>query len=137
MARYGISTNVFESYITDFHGSTVVLFEKIAPDQETNKPVCIDCHGVHDMRKVDDPESAVMKENLLATCQKCHPDATANFPSSWLSHYEPDRENSPVVFYVNQFYNFLIPGLIGGMLAFVMIDGSKRIRYRRREKNNE
>ena len=73
MERYDVSTEVFESYITDFHGTTVVLFEKIAPDQETNKPVCIDCHGVHDMKSVDDPESTVIKENLLGTCQKCHP----------------------------------------------------------------
>ncbi len=69
-----------KSYVTDFHGTTVVLFEEIAPDQETNKPVCIDCHGVHDMKSVDDPESTVIKENLLDTCQKCHPDATTNFP---------------------------------------------------------
>ncbi len=80
MGRYGISTDVFESYVADFHGTTVTLFEELAPDQETNKPVCIDCHGVHDMKRVDDPESTVIKENLLGTCQKCHPDATTNFP---------------------------------------------------------
>ena len=39
MESYGISTDVFDTYISDFHGTTVVLFEKTAPDQETNKPV--------------------------------------------------------------------------------------------------
>ncbi len=104
MTRYGVSTHVFDTYISDFHGTTVVLFEKISPDQETNKPVCIDCHGVHDMRKVDDPESTVIKENLLLTCQKCHPDATSNFPTSWLSHYETSPENAPLVYFINLFY---------------------------------
>ena len=99
MVKYGISTDVFDTYITDFHGTTVILFEKIAPDQDTNKPVCIDCHGVHDMKQVNDPESRVMKNNLLTTCQKCHPDATTNFPTSWLGHYEPSPEEfAPYLF---------------------------------------
>ena len=71
MGRYGISTDVFDTYIADFHGTTVKLFEEIAPDQETNKPVCIDCHGVHDMRPVDDPESAVEKV-YVANCRIAH-----------------------------------------------------------------
>jgi len=127
MERYGISTQVFDTYVSDFHGTTVVLFEKIAPDQETNKPVCIDCHGVHDMRKVDDPESHVIKENLLDTCQKCHPDATTNFPTAWLGHYEPSPTEAPLVFFVDLFYKIIIPVTIGGMVIFVGADAAKRI----------
>lgn len=137
MARYGIRTDVFETYVSDFHGTTVALFEEITPDQETNKPVCIDCHGVHSMRKVDDPESQVMKENLLATCQKCHPQATANFPSAWLSHYWPSPQHYPTVYYVNLFYKFFIPAVLGGMGVFVVLDGSRRLINRRREKSHE
>ena len=133
MAKYGISTHVFDTYISDFHGTTVELFEKIAPDQETNKPVCIDCHGVHDMRKVDDPESHVIKENLLATCQKCHPDATTNFPTAWLGHYEPSAENAPLIFFVNLFYKIIIPVTIGGMLVFIASDVGHKI-FKRVEK---
>jgi predicted CXXCH cytochrome family protein len=127
MTKYGISTHVFETYITDFHGTTVVLFEKISPDQETNKPVCIDCHGVHNMRMVDDPESTVIKENLLTTCQKCHPDATSNFPTSWLGHYEPSAEEAPLIFFVDLFYKIIIPVTIGGMLVFIASDISNKI----------
>jgi predicted CXXCH cytochrome family protein len=122
MNEYGVSTQVFDSYVSDFHGTTIVLFEKISPDQETNKPVCIDCHGVHDMRKVDDPESTVIKENLLSTCQKCHPDATANFPTSWLGHYEPNAEDAPLIFFVDLFYKIIIPVTIGGMFIFIASD---------------
>jgi hypothetical protein len=130
MGRYGISTDVFDTYVADFHGTTVMLFQTTAPDQETNKPVCIDCHGVHDMKQIDDPESTVMKENLLATCQKCHPDATANFPTSWISHYRPDPQHAPLVFYVQSFYKYFIPALLGGMVLFVASDARKRVANR-------
>jgi len=127
MIKYGISTDVFDTYISDFHGTTVVLFEKITPDQDTNKPVCIDCHGVHDMKKVNDPESKVMQDNLLTTCQKCHPDATSNFPTSWLGHYEPSAEDSPLIFFVDLFYKIIIPVTIGGMLIFIGSDVGNKI----------
>lgn len=137
MEPYGLSTDVMETYVSDFHGTTVVLFEKIAPDQETNKPVCIDCHGVHDIRHTHDPESTVIKMNLLTTCQKCHPDATTNFPTSWLSHYRPSREHSPLVYYVTVFYAVLIPAMIGGMLVFNFGDAARRLLGRREERRHE
>jgi hypothetical protein len=126
MGRYGISTDVFDTYVSDFHGTTVVLFQAVSPEQETNKPTCIDCHGVHDMKQVNDPESTVIKENLLATCQKCHPDANANFPTSWVSHYRPDPKHTPVVYYIQLFYQIFIPTLIVGMVLFVASDARKR-----------
>lgn len=137
MEPYGISTDVMETYVADFHGTTVVLFEAINPDQETNKPVCIDCHGVHDMRRVDDPESRVIKENLLMTCQRCHPDATANFPSAWLNHYPPSRDIWPIVFYVDLFYKVFIPTVIGAMLLFVLADFSRRLANRIKERRHD
>ncbi|MDR9450476.1 MAG: cytochrome c3 family protein [Acidimicrobiia bacterium] len=133
MGDYGISTEVFDTYVSDFHGTTVVIFEELSPDQETNKPVCIDCHGVHNIASADDPESQTFRENLLGTCQRCHPDATANFPTSWLSHYQPTRQDTPLVFYVNLFYRILIPVVIGGMVLWVLIDFIRKLAARRRE----
>jgi formate dehydrogenase gamma subunit len=127
MEEYGLSTEILETYVSDFHGTTVKLFQEVAPGQETNKPVCVDCHGVHDIRGADDPESTVMKENILHTCQRCHPNADTNFPASWLGHYRPDSENNPVVFFVNIFYDVLIPVVLGGMVLFILIDAGRRI----------
>jgi hypothetical protein len=137
MAKYGISTNVFNSYVGDFHGTTVVLFEQLAPDQETNKPVCIDCHNVHDIRPIDDPDSPVIKENLLSTCQRCHPDANTEFSGAWLSHYEPSRDRYPIVFFVDKFYQFFIPITVGGMLLFVTTDGARRLLQRLRRASDD
>jgi len=136
MVDYDVSTDVFDTYISDFHGTTVLLFENTTPDQETNKPVCVDCHGVHNMKKVDDPESKVMKENLLETCQRCHPDANSNFPTSWLNHYQPSVTTHPLVYYINLFYKIIIPVTIGGMLVFIASDIRKKISSKL-EKRNE
>jgi hypothetical protein len=137
MDKYGISTDVFETYVADFHGTTVTLFQAVTPGQEPNTPVCVDCHGVHDIQSVDSPDSPVIKQNILRTCEKCHPDATTNFPASWLSHYQPSPQHAALVYYVNLFYKSLIPTVLGGMGLFVVLDGFKRIRRRRRGQNHE
>jgi hypothetical protein len=136
MNEYGISTDVFETYVDDFHGTTVVLFEEDYHDEDTNKAVCIDCHGVHGIRRANDPESSVFRENLLVTCQKCHPDATTNFPTSWLGHYRPDPNVFPVVYFVNLFYSILVPTVLGGMAVFVATDAARRIINRRKERKH-
>ncbi len=138
MGKYGLSTQVLQTYIADFHGTTVTLFEKIDPDQPTNMPVCYDCHGIHDIRRSDDPEKGLqVKENLLIACQRCHPDATANFPDAWLSHYIPSPEKYPLVYYVNLFYQILIPVVLGGMAVFVASDVYRRVVINRRRKRKD
>ncbi len=123
MNKYGISTNVLNTYVADFHGTTVTLFEKQSPDAQTNKPVCYDCHGVHDISRVDDPKTGIeMQQNLLVRCKICHPDATSNFPSAWMSHYIPSPSHYALVYYVNLFYKFFIPLVLGSMVALVCLD---------------
>jgi predicted CXXCH cytochrome family protein len=134
MRKYNISTDVFNSYVADFHGTTVKLFEKQSPDAPTNKAVCIDCHGVHDIKQVTAANATVVKENLLTTCRRCHPDASAGFPDSWVGHYQPSRTSNSLVYYVNLFYSILIPTLIGGMLLFVLLDAARRVVHRARRK---
>jgi nitrate/TMAO reductase-like tetraheme cytochrome c subunit len=133
MSQYDISTHVFDTYVADFHGTTVTLFEKQSPDAPTNKAVCYDCHGVHDIRSMDDPESiAASKENLLKSCQKCHPDATTNFPDSWTSHFPPTFDQQPLVATVNLFYLILIPATLGFMGFFVVIDAGRNFARRKK-----
>jgi hypothetical protein len=134
MDKYGIATQVLDTYISDFHGTTLQLFEKTDPDQEVNYPVCYDCHGVHNISAVDDPQKGLeIKENVLVACQRCHPDATTNFPDAWLSHYIPSREHTPLVFYVNLFYQFFIPIVLGVMGVYVASDIYRRVFVNRRK----
>jgi hypothetical protein len=128
MRKYGLSTQVLNTYVADFHGTTVEIFNKDFPDQPTNKPVCTDCHGVHDIARVDDPAKGLaVRENLLKRCQACHPDATANFPDAWLSHYIPAPDKYPIVYYVNLFYKFLIPGVLVPMGILVVMDFTRKM----------
>jgi hypothetical protein len=123
MDKYKISTNVLSTYVADFHGTTVTLFERQSPDQETNKPVCYDCHGVHNIVAVDNPQQGLaIKENMLKACQRCHPDASQNFNASWMSHYNASPTRFPLVYYVNLFYKIFIPLVLGGMGVFVLSD---------------
>jgi nitrate/TMAO reductase-like tetraheme cytochrome c subunit len=133
MDKYGLSTDVYDTYVTDFHGTTVALFEKVHPDWPTNKAVCTDCHGIHDIKPVDDTETGIaLKENLLVKCQRCHPDATTNFPDSWMSHYIASPVKHPLVYYVNLFYKIFIPAVLGGMAVYVLTDVYRRFIARRK-----
>ena len=128
MDKYGLSTAVLSTYVADFHGTTVTLFEKQNPDEQTNKPVCYDCHGVHDILSVSDPNKGIsIKENMLAACQRCHPDASTNFPDSWLSHYIPSPDRYPLVYWVGIFYKIFIPAVLGSMGLFVATDIYRRL----------
>jgi len=137
MAKYGLSTAVLRTYVADFHGSTVTLFERQHPDQVTNKPVCYDCHGVHDIKSTDDPEKGLhLRANILTACRKCHPDATTNFPDAWLSHYVPTPERTPLVYWAQRLYDVLIPAVVGGMALFVASDFVRRRIDRRRARDH-
>ena len=140
MSKYNISTEVFDAYVADFHGTTVTLFEHQTPDEETNKAVCYDCHGVHNILPVTNENSQVIKANLLVTCQQCHPDATENFPDAWTSHFKPSLEHNPLVYFVNLFYMIVIPTTVGGFLLFIGTDVFRCIRVgvsRRRRRGKD
>ena len=80
MAKYNISTDVFNTYVADFHGTTVELFQKQHPDQETNKAVCYDCHGIHNIMPANDKNSQVIKQNLLNDMPEVPPGRHGQFP---------------------------------------------------------
>ena len=63
MARHDISTDVFDTYVSDFHGTTTMLFDPEHPNADPTKAVCYDCHGVHDIKSPDDPEAGIKTES--------------------------------------------------------------------------
>jgi hypothetical protein len=125
MEKYGISTNVFSTYLDDFHGRTVNMFREKG-GISSNKAVCFDCHGVHNIRAVDDPLSSVYPDNLQETCQQCHQEASIRFPKAWLSHYTPSWQKTPALFAVDLAYKGLIPLTLGGFIIYIGLDARKR-----------
>lgn len=121
MSKYGLSTEVYRTYLADFHGATVALFRE-RPGARLDEAVCYDCHGAHDIMAVNAANSPVNDRNLLKTCQRCHPGATANFSRAWMGHYRPDLKRSPGVYYARLFYMILIPGVIAFFILTISWD---------------
>jgi len=128
MSKYGISTDVFRTYVADFHGTTVELFQKTSPSRRPDEAVCFDCHGIHDISRPDSREGGIaMKKNLLKVCRKCHPGATSNFPGAWLSHYEPSPKRAALVYYTALFFKLLTISVLLALIAHIGLDFSRLV----------
>ena len=126
MEKYGVSTEVFETYLGDYHGRTVLLFQE-AGKTSSNKATCYDCHGIHNIRRPNDSLSSVYPANLQHTCQQCHADASIRFPQAWLSHTEISMEKTPALYLIRVAYVwFLIPGTIGAFVFYIVLDARRR-----------
>lgn len=124
MGKYGLSTKVVNTYLSDFHGMTLGLYREEAKKRNwADKPmaVCTDCHGTHDIISMSGTDLHVIRKNLLKRCQTCHKDATENFPEAWLSHHEPSFKSSTFVFLVDKFYVIMLPLMVAGMLFFILL----------------
>lgn len=62
-----LPTDQLAQYRTSVHGRRAA-----AGDART--AVCIDCHGVHGIRKTSDPRSSVYPTRVVDTCARCHGD---------------------------------------------------------------
>jgi len=69
MRKYNPQARVdqYEEYLTSVHGKRYQAGdEKVA--------TCGDCHGIHDIRAVSDPNSRVYPTKVAGTCAHCHSD---------------------------------------------------------------
>lgn len=124
VGKYGLSTAVVDTYLSDFHGVTLKFYR--LQKGALNKPakpmaVCTDCHGTHNINSTVGPDATVVKANLVKRCQKCHAEAPKNFPDSWLSHYKPSLTRAPLVFFVNLIYKIFIPVLVAGLVLQILL----------------
>jgi hypothetical protein len=92
------------TYRDTFHGQVTALgYSPVA--------TCASCHGAHDVRPASDPASTVSTQNRLATCQKCHAGASANF-ALWDPHANRhDRDRNPAYYYMGLFMELLLWGV--------------------------
>ncbi len=114
-ARHDLSPDVVDTYLADFHGVTLKLYERHDRDIKRNVLVCADCHGTHDIQPVTEDNAVAMKGELVEVCRGCHEDVAADFPNAWLSHYPPSLAQNPLVFLVKTAYWILIPFVIVGL----------------------
>lgn len=108
MGKYGIVEKVYESYMRSFHGKAMELASDKVAVEQLNKATCVNCHGTHDIQKVDAANAPVSGiSNLANTCEKCHPGAGVTFASGFLGHKEANPDFLPTVYWGERFFYVL------------------------------
>ena len=83
-----------EYYRETYHGKAMALGQ---PNVASVVAACYDCHGHHDILPPSDPNSRLSTNNIVATCQQCHPGATVGF-TQYRPHANPlDAKNYPLL----------------------------------------
>jgi predicted CXXCH cytochrome family protein len=121
MGKYGLSADVYSIYERSWHGVDVSVYKARWPTIWHDSAVCTDCHGIHDILKTDDPNSKVNPNNLLMTCQECHPGAGPNWTGAWTGHNKISLERTPFLFYVEQFYTSFTPFILWTCIIYVVL----------------
>lgn len=86
MRQYNPSlrTDQLSQYKTSVHGKRLA-------QGDTKVAVCIDCHGLHDLRPATDTRSKVHPLNVAQTCSRCHSNADYmkgyNIPTDQFAKY--------------------------------------------------
>jgi uncharacterized protein with PIN domain len=84
--------DVAKTYFDTYHG-------KVSQLGYTKTAKCYDCHGAHDILPISNPASHLSRQNVVGTCQKCHPGATRRF-AGYLTHAtHHDPKKYPFLFY--------------------------------------
>lgn len=127
MSQHEVATDVYRTYLADYHGATIESYRATDPTAIRPEAVCSDCHASHAIFAADDARSTVAAANLLGTCQQCHDGAGPKFVASSTGHFRTTADASILVFLVKVFYIVLIPVVMGGMLLFIGLDIRHRI----------
>jgi len=96
-----------ETYLETYHGKVYQLGYLEAAR-------CSDCHGAHNIYRMDNPKSMISPRNIVETCAKCHTDANMKFTGylTHATHY--DKSNFPWLYYTF----WAMTGLLLSVFAF-------------------
>ncbi len=128
VARYGVSAGVVPSYLDSYHGWAVDRGSTIAA-------TCTDCHNVHEVRSTLDPASSVHPSQVVATCRRCHANATTGFAQSYT--HQGAASARGIHDWVRIFYVTLIIVVLGGMLVHNLIVARYEFRHVLRRRRQE
>lgn len=97
---------LYESYRESYHGQVTRL-------GVTRAARCSSCHGAHDIKRVDDPESRLFGANRIEACRQCHKGANEKF-AAYQAHADPsNRHRSPVLFGVRWYFIIMMTAAFG------------------------
>lgn len=93
--------DVAETYFETFHGKVTKL-------GTTGAAKCFDCHGSHNILPSSNTHSMLSRENIIQTCQKCHPNSNRKFVGYLTHATHHDKEKYPYLFYTFWFMVILL-----------------------------
>ena len=122
---------IAKTYFDTYHG-------KVSQLGYTKTAKCYDCHGAHDILPVSDPRSHLSRENVVATCQKCHEGATRRF-AGYLTHAtHHDPKKYPFLFWTFWGMTTLLIGtfVIGGVHTLLWLPRALQMRRAMKKGNH-
>ncbi|MCB2211216.1 cytochrome c3 family protein [bacterium] len=122
-ARYGLPTEVVESYEDSYHGWALSRGGGMVAS-------CEDCHGTHNIKSIHDPDSRIHPDNVVAMCGECHDQSNPTFAASY-SHISA-RGAWGIHDYARVIYIILIAIVLGGMAFHNGLILFKTIRHHKR-----
>lgn len=120
--------DIAKTYFDTYHG-------KVSQLGYTKTAKCYDCHGSHDILPVSDSRSHLSRENVVKTCQTCHPGATRRF-AGYLTHAtHHDPEKYPFLFWTFWGMTGLLIGtfVFGGVHTLLWLPRAIQMRRERRD----
>jgi thiosulfate reductase cytochrome b subunit/nitrate/TMAO reductase-like tetraheme cytochrome c subunit len=96
-----------ESYLYTYHGQVNKLGYAFTAK-------CFDCHGSHDIKRLEDPAAKMHADNRLQTCRTCHEGATEGYASFQPHGTAHDFDKYPQMWIATKF----MIGLLIGTFAF-------------------
>ena len=118
---------IAKTYFDTYHG-------KVSQLGYTKTAKCYDCHGSHDIMAIADPRSHLSRENVVGTCQKCHPGANRRF-AGYLTHAtHHDPQKYPFLFWT--FWGMtgllVVTFVVGGLHTIFWIPRALQMRRERK-----
>ncbi|MGK5090707.1 cytochrome b/b6 domain-containing protein [Deltaproteobacteria bacterium TL4] len=126
--RYSLSGGEANQYKDSYHGLAVMRGDKDAA-------MCIDCHNVHEILPQKHPNSSVNPNNVMKTCNGCHPRATPLFSQSY-SHQSESKSAQKIEYWVEKSYILLIVTIIGGMFLHNLLIFVFEVQKRRKKEKH-
>lgn len=94
---------------------------------EAKAPLCFDCHGAHNIVRVENPSSPVHEAQRVKVCAQCHPGANATFASVF-DHTPIGPEEKPLEYWVIVIFKILTLGTFMALGLFILLDVMATIR---------
>lgn len=123
---------IAKTYFDTYHG-------KVSQLGYTKTAKCYDCHGAHDILPVTDPRSHLSRENVVATCKKCHEGATRRFAGylTHATHHDPAKY--PFLFWTFWTMTSLLIGtfVFGGVHTLLWLPRAIQMRRAKRSSSSQ